>query len=216
MRRPTRAGRVWFSTPKPTTGLPHGGGSAMPLFSTMGATKITSRMSLLMTTGLWLSSLGPLVSTVYYQYTAVYLRVYGRIPGSIRPYTRSIRRKICADPTCCAPVACACAHGFTGQLAHICLAHLSTAIIVSNMFANAHQKEKGRCLQSIQDFCEGIKRRHLTPYAVCALHPQTSTPAPYFVSHVMAHPVFFTIGLRGKRATAKTFVDAIGSISIAW
>jgi hypothetical protein len=84
------------------------------------------------------------------------------------------------------------------------------------MFANAHPKEKGLCLESIQDFCEGIKRRHLTPYAVCALHPQTSTPAPYFVSHVMAHPVFFTIGLRGKRATAKTFVDAIGSISIAW
>ena len=32
----------------------------------------------------------------------------------------------------------------------------------------------------------------------------------------MAHPVFFTSGLRGKRATAKAFVDAIGSICIAW
>ena len=32
-------------TPKPTTGVPHGGGSAMPLFSTMGATRITSLMN---------------------------------------------------------------------------------------------------------------------------------------------------------------------------
>ena len=143
------------------------------------------------------------------EYTAVYSGVHGRI---LEVYGE----RFLLNLTCCAHVACASAHGSIGQLAHICLAHVSAAIIVSSMFSNAHQKEKGLCLESIQDFSEGIKRRQLTPYAVCALHPQTSTPAPHFVSHVMAHPVFFTLGLRGKRATAKTFVDAIGSISIAW
>ena len=47
MRKPTRAGRDWFLTPKPTRGLPRGGGSAMALFSTMVATQITSLMNLL-------------------------------------------------------------------------------------------------------------------------------------------------------------------------
>ena len=40
-------------------------------------------------------------------------------------------------------------HGSIGQLAHICLAHVSAAIIVTNMFTNAHPKEKGLCLESI-------------------------------------------------------------------
>ena len=57
------------------------------------------------------------MSTAYYQYTAVYLRVYGRIPGSIRPYTRSIRRKICAESymlcACCMRL-CARFHWATG------------------------------------------------------------------------------------------------------
>ena len=70
------------------------------------------------------------------------------------------------------------------------------------MFANAHQKEKG-CLESIQHFSEGIKRKQLTPYAVCALHLQTSTPAHYFVSHVMAHLVFFYITIVGKEGNGK-------------
>ena len=47
MPRPTRASRDWCLTPVPTMGLPHGGGSAMPLFSTMVATQITSLMNLL-------------------------------------------------------------------------------------------------------------------------------------------------------------------------
>ena len=34
-------------TPMPTTALPHGGGSAMPLFSRKVATKVTSLMNLL-------------------------------------------------------------------------------------------------------------------------------------------------------------------------
>ena len=84
------------------------------------------------------------------------------------------------------------------------------------MFTNANPKEKGLCLESIQEFCEGIKRRQLNPHAVYDLHPQTTAPAQYLVSHHMAHPVFFTLGLRGGRATAKTLVDAIGSIIIAW
>ena len=86
------------------------------------------------------------MSTVYYQYTseytAVYLEVYGRI---LEVYGE----RFVLNRTCCAPIACACVHGFAGQLAHICPAHLSTAIIVSNMFANAHPKEKGLCLESI-------------------------------------------------------------------
>ena len=181
MRRPTRASRVWISTPKPTMGLPHGGGSAMPLFSTMGATHITSRMSLLM-------SYWPMASVVGATSEHRILLAYGRIPPSIRPYTceytavySKYSERFVLNLTCCAPVACACAHGSIGQLAHICLAHVSAAIIVSSMFANPHPKEKGLCSESIQDFCEGIKRRQLTPYAVCALHPQTSTPAHYYV-----------------------------------
>ena len=80
MRRPTRAGRVWFSTPKPTTGLPDGGGSAMPLLSTMGATQITSPMSLLM-------SYWPMAFVLGATSEHRILPVYGRIPPSIRPYT---------------------------------------------------------------------------------------------------------------------------------
>ena len=65
---------------KATTGLPHGGGSAMPLFSTMGATQITSRMSLLM-------SYWPMVFVLGATSEHRILLVYGRIPPSIRPYT---------------------------------------------------------------------------------------------------------------------------------
>ena len=140
------------------------------------------------------------MSTVYYQYTAVYLRVYGRIPGSIRPYTRSIRRKICAESymlcACCMRL-CARFHWATGP-------HMPGTSLHSNYckqyVCKCPSEGEGalNCLESIQDFCEGIKHRHLTPYAVCALHPQTSTPAPYFVSHVMAHPVFFYNRIAGK------------------
>ena len=102
-----------------------------------------------------------------------------------------------------------------GQLAHICSEHASAAIILTTMFTNAHPKEKGLCLESIQECCEGIKRLHLTPYAVCDLRPQTSTPPHYFVSYHLPPLFFFTLGLRGTRATAKMFVDAIGSVNIA-
>ena len=109
MPRPTRVARDWFLTRLPTMGLPHGGGgSAMPLFSTMVATQLTSLMRLLnsywpmafvlgATRGhrilqeygirrLASASLcteaegrGDWPSRVQYWYTAVYLRVHGRI-----------------------------------------------------------------------------------------------------------------------------------------
>ena len=65
---------------KATTGLPDGGGSAMPLFSTMGATQITSPMSLSMS---YWSLAFVLGATSEHRI----LPVYGRIPPSIRPYT---------------------------------------------------------------------------------------------------------------------------------
>ena len=80
MPRPTRAGRVWFSTPKPTTGQPHGGASAMPLFSTMGATQITSLMNLL-------KSYWPMAFVLGATGKHRILLVYGPTPPSIRPYT---------------------------------------------------------------------------------------------------------------------------------
>ena len=110
MRRPTTADRDWFSTPKPTTGLPHGGGSAMPLFSTMGATQITSVMNLL-------KSYWPMAFVLGATSEYRILLVYGRIPVSIRPYTRSIRRTVCAESCmlcpCCMRL-CARFHWATG------------------------------------------------------------------------------------------------------
>ena len=107
----------------------------MPLFSTMGATQITSRMSLLM-------SYWPMAFVLGATSEHRILLVYGRI---LEVYGE----RFVLNPTCCAPVACACTHGSIGQLAHICLAHVSAAIIVTNMFTNAHPKEKGLCLESI-------------------------------------------------------------------
>ena len=78
VRRPTRAGRAWFSTPKPTTGLLHGRGSAMPLFSTMGATQITSWMGLLM-------SYWPMAFVLGATSEHRILLVYGRITPCIQP-----------------------------------------------------------------------------------------------------------------------------------
>ena len=80
MQRPTRAGRDWFLTPKPTTGLPLGGGSGMPFFSTMGATQITSLMNLL-------KSYWPMAFVLGATREHRVLLVYGSIPPSIRPYT---------------------------------------------------------------------------------------------------------------------------------
>ena len=75
----------------------------MPLFSTMGATHITSRMSLLM--GYWPMAL-----------------VYGRI---LQVYGE----RFVLNLTWCVPVERACAHGSIGQLAHICLTHVPEQLL---------------------------------------------------------------------------------------
>ena len=79
----------------------------------------------------------------------MYLCVYGRI---LEVYGE----RFALNLACCAPLACPCAHGSIGQLAHICLEHVSAAIVLSTMVANSHPKEKGLCLESIQEFGEAI------------------------------------------------------------
>ena len=96
MRRPIRAGRVWFPAPKPTTGLPHEGGTARPLFSTTGATQITSLINLLKS--YWPMALVPGATG-----ERCILLVYGRIPPSIRPYTceyTAVNSKYTANDYC--------------------------------------------------------------------------------------------------------------------
>ena len=80
IRRPRRAGPDCFFTHKPTTDLPHGGGSAMPLFSTMDAKQITSLMNLL--TSYW-----PMAFVLGATSEHHILLAYGHLPPIIRPYT---------------------------------------------------------------------------------------------------------------------------------
>ena len=81
MPRPARAHRDCFLTPLPTMGLPHvGGGSVMPLFSTMVAIRITSVMNLL-------KSYWPIAFVLGATREHRILLVHGCIPLSIRPHT---------------------------------------------------------------------------------------------------------------------------------
>ena len=114
-------GRDWFLTPMPTMGVSHGRARTMPLFSTMGATQIISVMNLLKSYRPMAFVLGATrkhrILLVYgrpytSKYTDIYLSVYGRIPEVYFEVFALILAR-------CVPVACACAHGPIGQLAHI-------------------------------------------------------------------------------------------------
>ena len=80
MPRPTRARRDSLLPPLPTMGVPHGGGGAMPFFSTKGATQITSVMNPLKT--YW-----PMAFVLGAAREQRILTVYSRIPLSIQPYS---------------------------------------------------------------------------------------------------------------------------------
>ena len=69
--------------------------------------------------------------------------------------------------------------------------------------AYTHVKEKGLCLESIQEFCEGIKRQLFTPCAGCDLHPQTSTPPHFLCFTSYGQPYFFYIRIAGKDGNGK-------------
>ena len=69
---------------------PMGGGNAMPLFSTMGATHITSLINLL-------KSYWPMGVVLGATLEHLILLVCCRMPVSIRPYTGSIRLNDCAE-----------------------------------------------------------------------------------------------------------------------
>ena len=73
-------------------GPAHGGGSALPLFSTVVATQITSLMNLL-------KSYWPMAFVPGATREHRILLVYGRIPPGIRPYTGSMRLPVCIE--CC-------------------------------------------------------------------------------------------------------------------
>ena len=75
---------------------------------------------------------------------------------------------------------CACAQcSIRATDPHVPITCFCNVLSYNNVY-ECPSKGEGACMASIEEFGEEITHRPLTPYAVCDLHSQTSTPPHFF------------------------------------